>query len=105
MQTPRRLIWLPEAVDDLERVLDHLKPHGSKPTQRAARCLREAADLLQQFPEAGRPLPDLAPFRDLAVPFGAGAYVIRYRLRDDVVVIVRIWHSRELRPSGFDGGS
>jgi len=33
------------------------------------------------------------------VPFGRGAYVIRYRIdrERDAVVIVRIWHGRELR--------
>jgi plasmid stabilization system protein ParE len=37
--------------------------------------------------------------RELIVPFGSGAYVLRYRLdtATDTVIIIRVWHSRELR--------
>ena len=36
--------------------------------------------------------------RELYVAFGAGAYVIKYRIEaKDSVVIIRIWHSRENR--------
>jgi len=52
---------------------------------------------LAGFPEAGRPwAPDLA-YRELIVPFGARAYEARYRLIDDRVVIVRVWHGLEDR--------
>ena len=30
--------------------------------------------------------------------FGAGAYVLRYKFEaDEIVVIIRVWHSREHR--------
>ena len=32
--------------------------------------------------------------RDLVVPFGAGAYALRYRIDHDAVVVIRVWHSR-----------
>jgi len=35
--------------------------------------------------------------RELYLPFGNGAYVLRYRLDGDMVVIIRVWHSREHR--------
>jgi hypothetical protein len=38
--------------------------------------------------------------RELVVPFGGSAYVIRFAIdatRDEVVVL-RIWHGREARP-------
>ena len=34
--------------------------------------------------------------RELVVPFGAGAYVLRYRVHRDTVIIIRVWHNREL---------
>jgi plasmid stabilization system protein ParE len=37
--------------------------------------------------------------RELFVPFGVGAYVLRYRLREETIVVIRVWHSRELRVS------
>jgi hypothetical protein len=38
-------------------------------------------------------------YRELVVPFGSGAYIIRYRIdtRRDAVVITRLWHGREQR--------
>jgi plasmid stabilization system protein ParE len=35
--------------------------------------------------------------REISVPFGAGAYVLRYRLHDETIVVIRVWHSREAR--------
>jgi plasmid stabilization system protein ParE len=36
--------------------------------------------------------------RELFIPFGASAYVLRYMQEDkDTVVVVRVWHSREIR--------
>jgi len=57
-----------------------------------------AALSLRDLPERGRPAARRG-YRELIVPFGRGAYVIRYRIDYDrnTVVIVRIWHGRELR--------
>jgi hypothetical protein len=35
--------------------------------------------------------------RELFVPFGVGAYVLRYRLTGENLVVIRVWHSRESR--------
>ncbi len=36
--------------------------------------------------------------REWVVPFGAGAFVLRYmRDENDTVVIIRVWHSKENR--------
>lgn len=35
--------------------------------------------------------------REIFLAFGAGAYVLRYRIDGDTVVILRTWHSREKR--------
>jgi len=36
--------------------------------------------------------------RELFMPFGAGAYVLRYMLENnDTVVIIRVWHTKEDR--------
>gem|GEM_PF-973375 len=54
---------------------------------------------LEAMPEMGRPMNDDTGRRELFMPFGAGAYVLRYRLDTEAVVIIRIWHSREHRVS------
>lgn len=44
------------------------------------------------------PLSDDTGRRELFLPFGAGSYVLRYRLdASGSVVVIRVWHSRENR--------
>jgi plasmid stabilization system protein ParE len=59
--------------------------------------LIEAAESLQEFPEKGRPWNLEINFRELSVRFGARGYVIRYRLFEGQIIIVRVWHSLEDR--------
>ena len=92
------LKWLPEAVDDLERLLAFLRERSPEAVARAARAILEGADFLLTSPRLGRSLPDRTGRRELFIPFGSGAYVLRYILEDDdTPVIIRVWHSRELR--------
>ncbi|GMQ80813.1 MAG: type II toxin-antitoxin system RelE/ParE family toxin [Rhodothermia bacterium] len=49
---------------------------------------------LIDFPESGRPLPEFPdlPYREVVV----SPYRFFYRLEDDVVMIVGVWHSAQL---------
>ena len=88
--------WLPAALDDIKRLYDFLLDKDST-AGRAARAIRAGADRLLDSPEIGRPLADGTGRRELVIPFGAGAYVLRYRIHDDTVVVIRVWHGREAR--------
>jgi plasmid stabilization system protein ParE len=90
------LRWAPGAVADLVRLRSFLGDKNPAAAARAAQRLREAAALLRSQPELGHAV-DGEVFRDLLAPFGGGAYVLRYRIDDDAVVIVRVWHGREER--------
>ncbi len=57
--------------------------------------MRAAATLREQ-PELGHVVED-EDWRELLVPAGRTAYVLRYRIDEDAVVIARVWHSREDR--------
>ena len=92
-----RVLWLPEALEDVERLYRFLIERDSRATERAMRAISSGAERLQDLPEAGRPMADETARRELFVPFGAGAYVLRYRIHHDSVVIIRVWHSREAR--------
>ena len=35
--------------------------------------------------------------RELVVKFGKSAYVVRYRVTDGAVIVLRIWHGRQNR--------
>ncbi len=91
------LIWLPEAVEDLARLRDFLHPNNPAAARRAAKRILDGAKSLRRNPAVGRPVDAPEGFRDLVLSFGAGAYVLRYRLAEDVIVVVRVWHSRETR--------
>ncbi len=92
-----RLIWLEEAVEDLERLRVFLARHSPQAARRAAKRIKNAAAMLRKYPGLGRPVEDPPGFRDLAAAFGAGAYILRYRETAEGVVVVRVWHSREER--------
>jgi plasmid stabilization system protein ParE len=62
---------------------------------KARRTLTAALDVLARFPARGRIVrPGL---RELAAPFGRGAYLFRYRVSETEVLVTRIRHSRERR--------
>ena len=89
--------WLEPALDDVRRLYDFLLDRDPAAAGRAARAIRAGADRLLDSPEIGRPLADGTGRRELVIPFGAGAYVLRYRIHDDTVVVIRVWHGREDR--------
>jgi plasmid stabilization system protein ParE len=83
----------------MARLRRFLEPYGVPLSQRAIDTLFAAARSLADQPDRGRPAARLG-YRELVVPFGAGAYIVRYRVdhRRDAVVITRLWHGRERRP-------
>jgi plasmid stabilization system protein ParE len=93
-----RLIVSPDAVADLDRLRKFLADKNPPAARRAVTAISTAIQSLDTSPDRGRPTP--APsVRELIVPFGRSAYVLRYsHLPDsDEVVILRIWHGREHR--------
>ena len=91
------LRWLPEALQDLKGLLEFIEPHSTQAAARAIESLLASAEGLLEFPEMGRPWGGEPDFRELPVKFGARGYVIRYRLLDDEILIVRVWHALEQR--------
>ena len=90
--------WLPEALDDLERLFVFLREKNPSAAARAAQTILDGAHLLLTSPRLGRPMPDQTQRREMFIPFASGAYVLRYMLEDDTTpVIIRVWHSRESR--------
>lgn len=93
-----KLVVSPEAAADLNRLRSFLADQNPDAAQRAVAFLVEAIQSLDTFPDRGRPT-GIESVRELIVPFGSSAYVLRYaHLPDtDEVIVLRIWHGREQR--------
>ena len=89
--------WLPPALDDIRRLYEFLVEKDPAAAGRAVRAIRLGSTRLVDTPEMGRPLADGTGRRELLIPFGAGAYVLRYRIHGETIVVIRVWHSREAR--------
>lgn len=92
-----QIVWLPEALEDTERLRLFLEDKNPKAAARAGQVLQDGVKLLASFPEIGRPMNDGTDRRELFLPFGSGGYVLRYITDQQTVVIVRAWHSKEKR--------
>ncbi len=91
------LIWELGAVDDLARLREFLQTKKPKAAVNAARRIVEAANLLLEQPYLGHPIEDMPEFHKLFIPFGKNGYEIKYRLNDEKIIILRVWHAREDR--------
>ena len=74
-----RLVWLPEARTDIQRLYNFLRERDLRLQTRYPHHATCSATLLE-FPHLGRRMDDETERREVAVPFGAGAYVLRYRM-------------------------
>ena len=92
----RRVLVLAAAELDLLRLEDFLVEKSPRAAERAALAISQAVESLAKLSERGRPSP-LPGVRELVVRFGGAAYVIRYRVTAEEVVVARIFHSREGR--------
>ena len=78
--------------------LHDVEVSGLLKVARAARVFLDGACLLKSMPEIGRPMEDDTRRREELPSFGAGTFVLRYMWdKNDTVVIIRVWHSKEKR--------
>jgi toxin ParE1/3/4 len=90
--------WTPQAADDLDAIAEFISqdsPHYSNLFVLDVLC---AVDRLIQFPKSGRIVPEIDD--PLVREVILGSYRIIYRLRQDIVEILTVFHgSRLLDPS------
>jgi len=96
---PCEIIWHPEAVRDQFRLFTHLKSVNPAAAKKAAELIRQGAESLRKWPNRCRPMDDGSGRRELIIQFGSGAYVLRYVLDGNLIIILHVWHARELRTS------
>ena len=90
------VIWLPQALRDVDRLYRFLLEKNPHAAQKAAETILNAAAPLKKFPELGTSVPDKPSFREIVAAFGHSGYVIRYtQSRSGSVLISRVWHGKE----------
>lgn len=90
--------WAEEALEDLERLQDFLLREAPDAADAAMARIDKAANVVADFPELGRRYTPQPSEREFLTAFGAGAYVLRYRLGPQgQPIILRVFHSREHR--------
>ncbi len=87
--------WLPGARTDLERIDAFWRRIDPSLSARAAGLILDMAESLAAFPERGRPSRYRPETRELVRRFGAGAFILRYRVMGDAVIVVHVRHSKE----------
>jgi plasmid stabilization system protein ParE len=94
-----KLVYSAEAVADLRRLHDFVAEQNPLTARRLSKSLRDGIKRLKQFPRMGRRVRQSA---DVWAPeeirdWVTGAYIARYLLLDETIVILRIWHQKENR--------
>jgi len=94
---PYLVNWAESASRELEKVYLFLAEKNEESAQAAIKAIREKALLLEQFPNAGRPLEDFEPeYRELLIPFGGAGYVLIYEVIGySVVYVLTLKHQNE----------
>ena len=90
-----RIRWTPAAADDLQQIHDYLLEHEPHLARSTVIALREAIYSLRTFPFRGK-AGAIAETRELVherLP-----YIVVYRVKEDVVEVLHIWHAAQDRP-------
>lgn len=92
----REIIWLDSAVNDVVRLKQFIAKENPDAAKKAAQAIKSATQQLIETPSIGKPVTDLPQYRDLFTRFGAGGYIIRYRIHMETIYISHIRHYREI---------
>jgi plasmid stabilization system protein ParE len=92
-----QVIYTPNAIRDLQRLREFLRPKNSLAAKRAADTMIKALQVLGLQPQIGRPIEDMPDqYREWIINFGDSGYVVRYRLDVEAVTILAIRHQKEI---------
>ena len=89
------LKWTGKGLSDLARLYDFLAPVNPAAAARVVQSLTAAPPGLRANPRIGERLEefDSREVRRIIV----GNYEMRYEIQDNIIYILRIWHTREDR--------
>ena len=89
------IVWYVRAERDLEHAVEFIHAKNPAAADEVDRRLRSAVGHLDRFPDAGRP-GRTAGTREIVIP--EYPYIIRYRVKDEQVQIMRVFHAARRWP-------
>ena len=89
-----QVVWTDRALADVEAANAWIGRHSPLAAQRLALRLIEAGDGLELFPMRGRDIGGSRRELTIVWPF-----VVRYRVRNDTVEILEVWHGARDHPA------
>lgn len=89
-----RVRWTTAAAADLQAINDYLKEHYPQHRQPTMRKLYDTARALKQWPYRGRPASEEGT-REIV--FSPLPYILNYRVTDQAIEILRIYHGAQQR--------
>src|SRR6516162_3057563 len=92
-----RIEWSAAALLDLNRFRAFLRERHPKLAATVGRAIQKRASTLSHFPLLGKPLPQRPEYRELLVTVLNATYAVQYRIEDDTLTILRVFHGREKR--------
>jgi len=93
------ILWSPEALEDLSSLREYIAQDDPVAARRIAlRIIRAVEELLRANPELGRS-GRVSGTRELVV--GKTPYIVPYRVRDNSLQILRVYHSSQSWPDKF----
>ena len=95
-----RVRWTTPALRDLDIIGDHIERENSAAVAaRIVTAILDHADNLAAFPHVGRAgrIPDTRELVVVDTPF-----IVPYRVRDDALEILAVFHSARQWPETFD---
>jgi plasmid stabilization system protein ParE len=91
-----QVTFAPNAIRDLERLREFLRPKNPAAAKRAGESIIKAVKVLGLQPQIGRPVPDMSEqYREWPIDFGDSGYVARYRFDGETVTILAVRHQKE----------
>lgn len=90
----RRLIWSPEAIEDIESIAEYIARDSPWYAQVTVSKIVSMAESVSKLPERGRVVPEIkdASIRERFVY----SYRMIYRVNTDRVLVVAVIHGRRL---------
>ena len=92
-----KLEWSASALADLDRFAAFLHDRHPGLAKIVAAEIKSKAEVLSEHPLIGRPLAGRPEFRELVLDVLNASYVFRYATDGRRLVMLRVFHSRELR--------